>query len=313
MSISRNLVLNYLLACVIVTISFSLLTSCTKSETKREIASASADFVEPTDPVHESTLPFEQSTTEDETTTKVTITTKPSAEPTTLPTTEPTTEAVTTKPVEKTTKKTTKKTTVKTEKTKSTTTKKAETSQTTTEDVPQPEPEAIAERPEKLSPELRDRVASAQPDELIGIIIDIVRPTDEEVDARVLAEYGLSYPYSEPDTIPVIEPSPDGGYSPPFVPEEMKYFDAFDEVMRSEYISRIEAFLDGYVPKERKSVWYTVNPKSIMLDATVKEILLYTTAPQVASIYLHESSFDDVSDPEPSIEVGEPEPSIEEE
>ncbi len=252
-------------------------------------------------------LPTEAST---EPTTELTQpTTEPSSEPTTQPTTEATTQSVTTKPTEKTTAKTT----VKTEKTKSTTTKKSETSQTTTEDVPLPEPEAIAERPEKLSQELRDRVASAQPDELIGIIIDIVRPTDEEIDARVLAEYGLSYPYSEPDTIPVIEPSPDGGFSPPVVPEEMKYFDAFDEVMRSEYISRIEAFLDGYVPEERKAVWYTANPSSITLDATVEEILLYTAAPQVAMIYLHEPTFEDVSDPENAVEVGEPESSIEEE
>ncbi len=258
-------------------------------------------------------LPTEAST--EPTTEPTQPTTEPSSEQTTQPTTEattqPTTEAVTTKPVEKTTKKTTKKTTVKTEKTKSTTTKKAETSQTTTEDVPLPEPEAIAERPEKLSQELRDRVASAQPDELIGIIIDIVRPTDEEIDARVLAEYGLSYPYSEPDTIPVIEPSPDGGFSPPVVPEEMKYFDAFDEVMRSEYISRIEAFLDGYVPEERKAVWYTANPSSITLDATVEEILLYTAAPQVEMIYLHEPTFDDVSDPENAVEVSDPEPAVE--
>lgn len=281
-----------------------LLSACAKGDKASLEPPATVDVTSESLPTEAPTEPTTEPTTE---------ATEPTTEPTTQPTTEATTEAVTTKPTEKTTVKTTAKTTVKTEKTKSTTTKKAETSQTTTEDVPLPEPEAIAERPEKLSPELRNRVASAQPDELIGIIIDIVRPTDEEIDARVLSEYGLSYPYSEPDTIPVIEPSPDGGYSPPVVPEEMKYFDAFDEVMRSEYISRIEAFLDGYVPEERKTVWYTVNPKSIMLDATVEEILLYTTAPQVASIYLHEPSFDDVSDPEPAVEVGEPEPSIEEE
>lgn len=286
-----------------------LLSACAKEDKTYPEPPATVDVTSESLPTEAPTEPATEPTTEEVTQSL----TEPTTEPTTQPTTEATTEAVTTKPTEKTTVKTTAKTTVKTEKTKSTTTKKAETSQTTTEDVPLPEPEAIAERPEKLSPELRNRVASAQPDELIGIIIDIVRPTDEEIDARVLSEYGLSYPYSEPDTIPVIEPSPDGGYSPPVVPEEMKYFDAFDEVMRSEYISRIEAFLDGYVPEERKTVWYTVNPKSIMLDATVEEILLYTTAPQVASIYLHEPSFDDVSDPEPAIEVSEPEPSIEEE
>lgn len=286
-----------------------LLSACAKGDKASLEPPATVDVTSESLPTEAPTEPATEPTTEEVTQSL----TEPTTEPTTQPTTEATTEAVTTKPTEKTTVKTTAKTTVKTEKTKSTTTKKAETSQTTTEDVPLPEPEAIAERPEKLSPELRNRVASAQPDELIGIIIDIVRPTDEEIDARVLSEYGLSYPYSEPDTIPVIEPSPDGGYSPPVVPEEMKYFDVFDEVMRSEYISRIEAFLDGYVPEERKTVWYTVNPKSIMLDATVEEILLYTTAPQVASIYLHEPSFDDVSDPEPAVEVSEPEPSIEEE
>lgn len=262
-----------------------------------DVTSESLPTEAPTEPTTEPTQP----------------TTEPSSEPTTQPTTEAITEAVTTKPTEKTTVKTTAKTTVKTEKTKSTTTVRPETGKTTSEDVPLPEPEAIAERPEKLSQELRDRVANAQPDELIGIEIVIVRPTDEEIDARVLAEYGLSYPYSEPDTIPVIEPSPDGGYSPPVVPEEMKYFDAFDEVMRSEYSSRIEAFLDAYVPEERKPVWYAVNPKSIWLDANVEEILLYTAAPQVAGIYLHEPTFDDVSDPENAVEVSEPESSIEEE
>lgn len=75
--------------------------------------------------------------------------TEPTTEPSSEPTTQPTTEATTTKP---------------TEKTKSTTTKKPETVKTTTEDVPLPEPEAIAERPEKLSPELRDWVANAQPE-----------------------------------------------------------------------------------------------------------------------------------------------------
>ena len=195
-----------------------LLSACAKGDKASLEPPATVDVTSESLPTEAPTEPTTEPTTE---------ATEPTTEPSSEPTTQPTTEATTTKP---------------TEKTKSTTTKKAETSQTTTEDVPLPEPEAIAERPEKLSPELRNRVASAQPDELIGIIIDIVRPTDEEIDARVLSEYGLSYPYSEPDTIPVIEPSPDGGYSPPVVPEEMKYFDAFDEVMRSEYISRIEAF-----------------------------------------------------------------------
>ncbi len=279
-----------------------LLCACAKGDKPAIEPPVSEDVTSISLPTEAPTEPTTEPTTE---------LTQPTTEPSSEPTTQPTTEAVTTKPTEKTTVKTTAKTTAKTEKTKPTTTKKPETSQTTTEDVPLPEPEAIAERPEKLSQELRDRVASAQPDELIGIIIDIVRPTDEEIDARVLAEYGLSYPYSEPGTIPVIEPSPDGGYSPPVVPEEMKYFDAFDEVMRSEYISRIEAFLDGYVPEERKTVWYTANPSSITLDATVEEILLYTAAPQVAMIYLHEPTFDDVSDPENAVEVSDPEPAVE--
>lgn len=101
--------------------------------------------------------------------------------------------------------------------------------------------------------------------------------------------------------IPVVGPVEDGA-STASVPEEMKYFDAFDEVKSDEYVSRIEAFLDGFVPEKRKPVWYTKYSTSIYFEANVGEILLYTSAPQVERIYMNEISYDDVSEPEPSDE-----------
>lgn len=274
-----------------------LLSSCAERDKTSQEPPSTGDITSVSLPTEVYTEPTPELTTVEDTQ----ISTEPSTEPTTEPTTQPTTEAVTTKPTEKTTAKTTQKTTVKTQKTKSTTTEKSKTSQTTAEDVPLPEPEAIAERPEKLTQELRDWVASAQPDELIRIEVLIARPTDEEIDARVLAEYGLSYPYSEPDMIPVVGPVEDGA-STASVPEEMKYFDAFDEVKSDEYVSRIEAFLDGFVPEERKPVWYTKYSTSIYFEANVGEILLYTSAPQVERIYMNEISYDDAGEPEPSDE-----------
>jgi len=274
-----------------------LLSSCAERDKTSPEPPSTGDIISASLPTEVSTEPTPELTTVEDTQ----ISTEPSTEPTTEPTTQPTTEATMTKLTEKTTAKTTQKTTVKTQKTKSTTTEKPKTEQTTTEDVPLPEPEAIAERPEKLTQELRDWVASAQPDELIRIEVLIARPTDEEIDARVLAEYGLSYPYSEPDMIPAVGPVEDGA-STASVPEEMKYFDAFDEVKSDEYVSRIEAFLDGFVPEERKPVWYTKYSTSIYFEANVGEILLYTSAPQVERIYMNEISYDDVSEPEPSDE-----------
>lgn len=278
-----------------------LLSSCAERDKTSPEPPSTGDIISASLPTEVSTEPTPELTTVEDTQ----ISTEPSTEPTTEPSTQPTTEATTTKPTEKTTEKTTakttQKTTAKTQKTKSTTTEKPKTSQTTAEDVPQPEPEAIAERLEKLTPELREWVANAQPDELIRIEVLIARPTDEEIDARVLAEYGLSYPYSEPDMIPVVGPVEDGA-STASVPEEMKYFDAFDEVKSDEYVSRIEAFLDGFVPEERKPVWYTKYSTSIYFEANVGEILLYTSAPQVERIYMNEISYDDVSEPEPSDE-----------
>ena len=82
----------------------------------------------------------------------------------------------------------------------------------------------------------------------------------------------------------------------------MKYFDAFNEVKSDEYISRIEAFLDGFVPEERKPILYTNYSTSICFEANAEEILLYTSAPQVERIYMNEISYDDVGEPEPSDE-----------
>lgn len=289
-----------------------LLSSCAERDKTAPGKPSAGDITTISLPTQASAEPTAELTTAEDTQLSTELSTEPSTELSTEPSTQPTTEATTTKPTEKTTEKTTAKTTAKTQKTKSTTTEKPRTEQTTTEDVPLPEPEIIAERPEKLTQELRDRIASAQPEELIRIGVRIAGPTDEEIDARVLAEYGLSYPYSEPDIYPFVGPVEDGA-STASVPEEMKYFNAFDEVKSDEYVSRIEAFLDGFVPEERKPVWYTKYSTSIDLEANVGEILLYTSAPQVERIYMIEFSFDDVGEPEPSDEediIEAPDPTI---
>lgn len=254
MSINRNLVINYLLVFAAVTISFPLLTSCSKSETKRENAPVSYDISAPTVPAHESTTALEQSVTEDETTIEVTTSAEPS--------TQPTAEAATAKPAEATTQKTT----AKTQKTKSTTTERSETVKTTAEDVPQPEPEVIAERPEKLSPELRDWVAGAQPEEIIEVYIWRDGLPDDYIDALVQSEYGFE----------------------PEVQEELEYINDLIEARRTiikrEYTKLNDEFIANYIPKERKVIYAGEYTSTITVEATAKEILFYSSLPQVAEI-----------------------------
>lgn len=143
--------------------------------------------------------------------------TEPTTEPSSEPTTQPTTEATTTKP---------------TEKTKSTTTKKPETVKTTTEDVPLPEPEAIAERPEKLSPELRDWVANAQPGEIIEVYLWCENLPDDEIDALVYSEYGFKPEEQDDDNLSVDEPA-ENDTSPEKRQEEAEYINALIAARRA--------------------------------------------------------------------------------
>ncbi len=306
MSINRNLVINYLLAFAVVIISFLLLTSCSKSEMKRESVSVSDDISGPTVPVHESTMALEQSATEDETTNEVTTTT----EPTTQPTTEATTTNPTEKTTEKTTTKTTQKTTAKTQKTKSTTTEKPKTSQTTAEDVPLPEPEAIAERPEKLSQELRDWVANAQPEEIIEVYLWCESLPDDEIDALVLSEYGLN-PAGQ-DGMVVDEPA-ENHTSPEKRQEEAEYINALiaarRAILKREYTRLNDEFIANYIPKERKVIYAGDYTSTIIVEANAGEILFYSSLPQVLEI----SSDFGLGEPESSDVVGEPESSDEEE
>ncbi len=265
-----------------------------------DVTSISLPTEAPTEPTTEPTTELTQPTTE------------PSSEPTTQSTTEPTTEAVTTKPTEKTTVKTTAKTTVKTEKTKSTTTKKTETSQTTTEDVPLPEPEAIAERPEKLSQELKDWVANAQPEEIIEVYLWCESLPDDEIDALVYSEYGFKPEEQDDDNLSVDEPA-ENDTSPEKRQQEAEYINALiaarRAILKREYTRLNEEFIANYIPKERKVIYAGDYTSTIIVEATTEEILFYSSLPQVVEI----SSDFGLGDPENAVEVGEPESSIEEE
>ncbi len=261
-----------------------------------DVTSESMPTGAPTEPTTEPTQP----------------TTEPSSEPTTQPTTEATTQSVTTKPTEKTTVKTTAKTTAKTEKTKSTTTKKPETSQTTTEDVPLPEPEAIAERPEKLSQELRDWVANAQPEEIIEVYLWCESLPDDEIDALVYSEYGFKPEEQDDDNLSVDEPA-ENDTSPEKRQEEAEYINALiaarRAILKREYTRLNDEFIANYIPKERKVIYAGDYTSTIIVEATTEEILFYSSLPQVLEI----SSDFGLGDPEPAVEVGEPESSVEEE
>ena len=265
-----------------------LLSACAKGDKASLEPPATVDVTSESLPTEAPTEPTTEPTTE---------ATEPTTEPSSEPTTQPTTEATTTKP---------------TEKTKSTTTKKPETVKTTTEDVPLPEPEAIAERPEKLSPELRDWVANAQPEEIIEVYLWCESLPDDEIDALVYSEYGFKPEEQDDDNLSVDEPA-ENGTSPEKRQEEAEYINALiaarRAILKREYTRLNDEFIANYIPKERKVIYAGDYTSTIIVEANAEEILFYSSLPQVVEI----SSDFGLGDPEPAIEVSEPEPSIEEE
>lgn len=265
-----------------------LLSACAKGDKASLEPPATVDVTSESLPTEAPTEPTTEPTTE---------ATEPTTEPSSEPTTQPTTEATTTKP---------------TEKTKSTTTKKPETVKTTTEDVPLPEPEAIAERPEKLSPELRDWVANAQPEEIIEVYLWCESLPDDEIDALVYSEYGFKPEEQDDDNLSVDEPA-ENDTSPEKRQEEAEYINALiaarRAILKREYTRLNDEFIANYIPKERKVIYAGDYTSTIIVEANTEEILFYSSLPQVVEI----SSDFGLGDPEPAIEVSEPEPSIEEE
>lgn len=265
-----------------------LLSACAKGDKASLEPPATVDVTSESLPTEAPTEPTTEPTTE---------ATEPTTEPSSEPTTQPTTEATTTKP---------------TEKTKSTTTKKPETVKTTTEDVPLPEPEAIAERPEKLSPELRDWVANAQPEEIIEVYLWCESLPDDEIDALVYSEYGFKPEEQDDDNLSVDEPA-ENDTSPEKRQEEAEYINALiaarRAILKREYTRLNDEFIANYIPKERKVIYAGDYTSTIIVEANAEELLFYSSLPQVVEI----SSDFGLGDPEPAIEVSEPEPSIEEE
>ena len=265
-----------------------LLSACAKGDKASLEPPATVDVTSESLPTEAPTEPTTEPTTE---------ATEPTTEPSSEPTTQPTTEATTTKP---------------TEKTKSTTTKKPETVKTTTEDVPLPEPEAIAERPEKLSPELRDWVANAQPEEIIEVYLWCESLPDDEIDALVYSEYGFKPEEQDDDNLSVDVPA-ENDTSPEKRQEEAEYINALiaarRAILKREYTRLNDEFIANYIPKERKVIYAGDYTSTIIVEANAEEILFYSSLPQVVEI----SSDFGLGDPEPAIEVSEPEPSIEEE
>lgn len=276
-----------------------LLSSCAERDKTSPEPPSTGDITSVSLPTEVSTEPTPELTTAEDTQ----ISTEPSTEPTTEPSTQPTTEAVTTKPTEKTTEKTT----VKTQKTKSTTTEKPKTSQTTAEDVPQPEPEAIAERLEKLTPELRDWVASASEGDIIEVYIFRESISDDVIDALVQSEYGFEPETQDDDAIDVEGPVDE---SPPAeneqVQKEHEYINALIEarrtILKREYTKLNDEFIANYIPKERKVVYAGDYTSTIIVEATAEEILFYSSLPQVEEI----SSDFGLGEPESSVDVEEP-------
>ena len=265
-----------------------LLSACAKGDKASLEPPATVDVTSESLPTEAPTEPTTEPTTE---------ATEPTTEPSSEPTTQPTTETTTTKP---------------TEKTKSTTTKKPETVKTTTEDVPLPEPEAIAERPEKLSPELRDWVANAQPEEIIEVYLWCESLPDDEIDVLVYSEYGFKPEEQDDDNLSVDEPA-ENDTSPEKRQEEAEYINALiaarRAILKREYTRLNDEFIANYIPKERKVIYAGDYTSTIIVEANAEEILFYSSLPQVVEI----SSDFGLGDPEPAIEVSEPEPSIEEE
>lgn len=284
-----------------------LLSSCAERDKTSPEPPSTGDIISASLPTEVSTEPTPELTTAEDTQ----ISTEPSTEPTAEPTTQPTTEATTTKPTEKTTEKTTakttQKTTAKTQKTKSTTTEKPKTSQTTAEDVPQPEPEAIAERLEKLTPELRDWVVSASEGDIIEVYIFRESISDDVIDALVQSEYGFEPETQDDDAIDVEGPVDE---SPPAeneqVQKEHEYINALIEarrtILKREYTKLNDEFIANYIPKERKVVYAGDYTSTIIVEATAEEILFYSSLPQVEEI----SSDFGLGEPESSVDVEEP-------
>lgn len=276
-----------------------LLSSCAERDKTSPEPPSTGDIISASLPTEVSTEPTPELTTAEDTQ----ISTEPSTEPTTEPSTQPTTEATTTKPTEKTTEKTT----VKTQKTKSTTTEKPKTSQTTAEDVPLPEPEAIAERPEKLTQELRDWVASASEGDIIEVYIFRESISDDVIDALVQSEYGFEPETQDDDAIDVEGPVDE---SPPAeneqVQKEHEYINALIEarrtILKREYTKLNDEFIANYIPKERKVVYAGDYTSTIIVEATAEEILFYSSLPQVEEI----SSDFGLGEPESSVDVEEP-------
>lgn len=285
-----------------------LLSSCAERDKTAPGKPSAGDITTISLPTQASAEPTAELTTAEDTQISTELSTEPSTELSTEPSTQPTTEATTTKPTEKTTEKTTAKTTAKTQKTKSTTTEKPRTEQTTTEDVPLPEPEIIAERPEKLTQELRDWVANAQPEEIIEVYLWCEGLSDDYIDDLVYAEYGFKPEEQDDDFIDVEGPAEERTPAEnEQVQKELEYINALIKARRTiikrEYTKLNDEFIANYIPKERRVIYAGDYTSTITVEATAKEILFYSSLPQVVEI-----SSDELS----SVYVGEPEPSDEE-
>lgn len=178
-----------------------------------------------------------------------------------------------------------------------------------TEDIPQPAPEVIAERPEKLSPGLRDWVASAQPEEIIEIYLWRDSISDDYIDSLVQSEYGFEPEVQDDGDLVIEGPAEDRTSTEnEQVQEEHEYIDALIEarrtILKREYNKLNDEFIANYVPKERKVVYAGDFTSTIILEATAGEILFYTSLPQVVEI-----SSDEVT----ALDAGEPMSSDEEE
>lgn len=290
-----------------------LLSSCAERDNTAPGKPSTGDITSASLPTQTSAEPTPELTTAEDTQISTEPTTELSTQPSTQPTTEATTteattteatttEATTTKPTEKTTEKTTAKTTAKTQKTKSTTTEKPKTAQTTTEDVPQPEPEIIAERPEKLTQELRDWAASAQPDEVIEVYLWCEDLSDDYIDDLVYAEYGFEPETQDDDVIDIEGPAEERTPAEnEQAQKEHEYIDALIKarrtILKREYTKLNEEFIANYIPKERRVIYYGDYTSTITVEATADEILFYSSLPQVLEI-----SSDELS----SVYVGEP-------
>lgn len=184
---------------------------------------------------------------------------------------------------------------------------------TNTEDVPLPEPEAVAERPEKLSPELRDWVASASEGDIKKVWIFRDSISDDLIDALVQQEYGFE-PEVQDDGDLVIE-GPAEDRTPAEneqMQEEHEYINALIEarrtVLKREYTKLNDEFIANYVPKERKVIYAGVFDSTIIVEATAGEILKYSALREVTdiSVYFEAEQSTESSGEEDIIEASDP-------